>query len=1269
MSTSPVNVRFTPSARFNVLRRVGSGGMGVVYEAFDRERQVRVALKTLSRLDPDLLYLFKQEFRTLADITHPNLAKLYEMISEEGQWYFTMEFIEGLNLLDFAWKQPLNSIPDRMAEDGSDTTPTASVNTLPSSAGPPPSSPQHVGPAFRTERRATFDEIRGILRQMVDGINFLHAAGKLHRDIKPSNIMVTPEGRCVLLDFGLVSELRQNVSKPGLMPGTVPYMPPEQAIGSALTEAADWYAAGCTLYEVLTGRLPFAGEYTAIIKAKRTVDPPPASSVVEGIPDDLAQLSMDLLQRRPEKRPTGSEILERIGATAQTATDSGLYHAPASLIGRERHLQELRRSFALAQSGKATLLFVHGKSGFGKTALIDAFLQELSDGKRALVLRGRCYEQESVPYKGFDSLIDSLVRHLQLLPEQEREAVLPHNREALAQLFPVMQRIAQVGAARPGLREPDRLELRRMAFDALWEMLQRLASSQPVVLFIDDLHWGDLDSASLLSEILRSSGRLPLLIICSYRSEYAQTSQCLKAISESRFDPALERRELVVGPLDPDESDRLALSVLKTVLRADTETRRRRAQSIVREANGSPFFILELASYLREEHVSEAAGPACAPASDLDLLLWNRICQLPGPARTLLEVLAVSGQPLRRLDAFRIATHGVDDPSVMTILRTARLVRSAGMTREDEIETYHDRIREAIVACLPSDVRRGHHRNLAHTLEDAGGVDAERLAVHFFEGGERGKSGEYYRIGADRASHALAFDRACVLYQKALELVTDGDGSRHQLNVQLADALANAGRGSQAAQQYLAACATAAPDATLPLRQKAAYQFCASGHVDRGKEAFRQVLAAVGTALPKSPRAAIASVLWHRFRLQLRGLRFREQPASAVSPSELNRLDALSSAATGLGMVDLAAGADFAARFLLLALQVGEPSRAARAIAWHAMHESGAGGPLAEPKVLPLLALARAVAERSGEPLALAWSRLAAGLAYLQFCKWKASFNTLEETLPLLRKDCKDVAWEIATARTLQLLTLNGTGEYGQMAVKYPALLKDAMDRGDMYAATNIGTWVVPHVRLTADDPAGARESVREFVSRWSHQGFHLQHLWAMISEAYVNLYEGQGDQAVRGLEQSWRAASGSLLFRSYLPRTYAHHVRARAYLQAAETSTDPKPLLAQVLRECQCLAKERTPFTSATVLLLQAGMANVRGNQEQAVALLRESEQAFLSANMGAYVAASRFWLGSILGGDEGRDLRKRASEWIEQQQVRNPERMAALHAPGFSR
>ena len=145
-----------------MVRRLGAGGMGVVYEVHDRVRDEVVALKTLRRTGAADLYRLKREFRSLADVAHPNLVCLYELFVEDERCFFTMELVNGVSFVDYV-----------RGPDG------ATVST---------------------------DRLRRALRQLVDGVSALHRRGKLHRDIKPSNVLVTPEGRVVILDFGLIAE-------------------------------------------------------------------------------------------------------------------------------------------------------------------------------------------------------------------------------------------------------------------------------------------------------------------------------------------------------------------------------------------------------------------------------------------------------------------------------------------------------------------------------------------------------------------------------------------------------------------------------------------------------------------------------------------------------------------------------------------------------------------------------------------------------------------------------------------------------------------------------------------------------------------------------------------------------------------------------------------------------------------------------------------------------------------------------------------------------
>ena len=188
-TVSPAQIE--SNGRFQILDQLGVGGMGIVYRALDRHRGETVALKTMKRVDPLSLFRFKQEFRSLADLSHPNLINLYELISARGQWFFTMELLTGTDFLTHV-RQGLKPAANPTVELA-----TAATETYVLDDNPLPMGSTHW----------TIFRLRQVFPQLVEGVKALHAAGKLHRDIKPSNVMVTEAGRVVLMDFGLVTDV------------------------------------------------------------------------------------------------------------------------------------------------------------------------------------------------------------------------------------------------------------------------------------------------------------------------------------------------------------------------------------------------------------------------------------------------------------------------------------------------------------------------------------------------------------------------------------------------------------------------------------------------------------------------------------------------------------------------------------------------------------------------------------------------------------------------------------------------------------------------------------------------------------------------------------------------------------------------------------------------------------------------------------------------------------------------------------------------------
>ncbi|HEX5105576.1 MAG TPA: serine/threonine-protein kinase, partial [Pirellulaceae bacterium] len=640
---------FPGTERFVIQQRLGAGSMGVVYQAYDRQQGDRVALKTIKHLDPAAIYYIKQEFRALADVSHPNLVSLYELFSEGEQCFFTMQLLEGVDFLSYVCGYG----PATDAANGSEPTsaPVGAAETVAFVPGSKvddriqltggPSAPRPGSPV-------SLDRLRGALQQLVEGVCALHRAGKLHRDIKPSNVFVTRDHRVVLLDFGLATEATQQAdetSAPHGVIGTAIYMSPEQAAGLPATSASDWYCVGVVLYQALTGRLPIEGSKGRVLWYKQFSDPLPPRELAPEIPEDLNALCVDLLCRDPAGRPTDEQVRERVGsAPGELAASIEPARKRASrLVGRQQHLDALADAYASLQQGRTTVVYVHGRSGMGKSSLFERFLNDLRR-EDAVILSGRCYEQESVPYKALDSLIDALSHYLVRLPDAQVEAVLPRDVASLARVFPVLRRVEAVAYAPRRMAEtPDQQELRRRALAALRELLLRLGDRRRLVLAIDDLQWGDADSAHLITELLRPPDPPLLLLLGCYRSEYAETSHCLQVLlrPQEQASSSVERRELAVEPLSADEAGELALALLGS----DSPAAQAAAQSIARESRGNPYFVNELVRYVQAgaslaEHGSSSVEPT------LGLVLWKRIHKLPEAAYRLLEVVAVAGQPL-----------------------------------------------------------------------------------------------------------------------------------------------------------------------------------------------------------------------------------------------------------------------------------------------------------------------------------------------------------------------------------------------------------------------------------------------------------------------------------------------------------------------------------------------------------------------------------------------------------------------------------------------
>lgn len=1230
--SSPSSLAFEGTERFEVRRRIGAGAMGVVYAAFDRERGAEVALKTMTGTAPASLVRFKQEFRALAGISHPNLVALHELHVDDGVWFFTMELLEGVDLLTY-----VRGPADGPRDEPSSLTGGNGTRTLPpgTNRGEP-----------------DLPRLRAAIAQLALGVQALHSANRLHRDIKPSNVMVTTEPRVVLLDFGIIAEVGAAAAR-GDVVGTPAYMAPEQADGAA-SPASDWYALGVVLFELLTGSRPFAGSGRAMLFDKSRYDAQPVAALAPEAPDDLASLCDALLCREPSARPSATDILRRLHVAARPDRGQASRTASGSIVGRDRDLRQLDAALERAQQGHGSQVYLSGESGMGKTALAWSFLRRARDEHGAVIVNGRCYQQESVPYKAVDSLVDTLARFLAQLPDHEADALLPRDVVLLAKVFPVLKSVEAVAKARRRrgpLPEPH--ELRRRAFAALRELIARIGETRPLVLFIDDLQWGDVDSAPIIDGLMRLPDPPAVVLILAFRKEDVERSALLRVLLRRRRRLGATGEAIEIAVMALDESD--ATTIAEGLLEAGGGDLAL-APTIARESGGVPFFVHELA-LAACEGLASAAG-----AFTLQRVVATRLDELTFGERLVIELIALAAKPITERElATASELPDVELARALARLTEARFVRVAHSTGEALLECYHDRIREAVSARLAESDRRDHHVRLAGALARAADPDLEALMMHSDGAGDREAAADYACEAAAQADRALAFERSAELYTTGLELGRFDTARTRSLRTQLGDALSNAGRGGQAAESYLAAAAGAPAADRLELMRRASSAYLRSGHIDRGLDVLDQVLGEIGTRIARTPRRAMSSLVWARARLRLRGLGFRRRDASTIAPYELARLDVLWSTATDMGMVDTLVASDFATRQLLLALQLGEPSRLARGLTAEAMFLAAQGKSKRTEQVLERAA---ALVADIDEPELPAWLSAARGLLQYQQGRFRLAFARLEECLRHLREECTGVLWETGGIEAQSLWQLFYLGELRELSTRVDALVEQARVRGNQFDEAHFCTGLPALAWLVADRPDEGRSELASAMSRWSPRGFHLQHYYELLAQCSFDLYQGRAGAAWSRMEDTWAALRSSKLM--FIPSVdiEANHLRARVALASVRDGGDASRL--QIVGSARRALRKHAgnPWAYAFAALLAAG---VERNVTAATDSLAHAADVCERAEMTIFAAAARRQAARCAGGAP--DRVREADAAISAQGVVAPDRFSELLVPAISR
>jgi eukaryotic-like serine/threonine-protein kinase len=1191
------------SDRYEITGPLGSGGFGAVVSARDVRTGHVVALKELVRTGGTSIERFKREFRALSDVHHTNIVQLESLFEHQGRWYIAMELVEGTDLVSYV---------------------------------------RASGACDHARLASTF-------LGLAQALEVLHAMGLVHRDVKPENVIVTHEGRPVLIDFGLVARLGQKPE--GLPTGSVAYSSPEQLLGSAPSAQSDVYGLGACLFHALSGRAPFAHDDLSLPGRKRA--PLPALPGHES----MQALCVSMLSERPEERPTLSEVIAALGPTLANGLPSQrLSMLRATLddtrpewtfAGREQELARLTATFRAEPRPGLTLVLVEGESGLGKSALVSQFAGQCQKDLPLLrVLRGRCYENEQVPFKAFDRAIDQLAELLRALPEPVCEAILPKRAALLAQLFPVLGGVPLIERAGKKGLPADPVARKQAGRECFTELLVALSAERRLLLVIDDLQWADRESFDLLRALIAHGPALaPLCIVCTVRPKGEIEPSVLRELEALSALPGVSR--ITLGLLD----ERAGMQLARQLLGGERDPES--LSALVQESNGHPLFLRELV-----EHERRGLG-ARGSKLTLDAALGARIEGLSAAARSLLELMAVLGKPYGVQVFERAFADGALSRDALVALLGQGLVQRRG----DKLGCYHDRIRHVTLARLSSERRAGIARNLALALTRELRADPADKARLWDEAGEAAEAALAYELSGNQALGGLAFVHAEQDYARALVLLGDAtrDARFQRLSIARGHALVGAGRSAEAARMFQQAAEQAEGEEKVRLRIWTAQHMIQSAQVEEGLSAATKLLSELGLSLPKSDAAAKARIVYERTRVKVRGIKLGQRRTDAHERLVLDALHGLSSPVRATAYLP---GTALVTQYLRRALNAGDPIHSARALAYEALLRSISS---ATGRQDALFEQSRSLAEATSEPALMAEVDLMRGLSCVMQHRMKSAPTYLSRAHEMLQAHCPGEPGLINASRMYLGMAWFHSGEFQQLRKHMDDWLEDARARDDRYAMAALCGFGAGSFRHLLDDaPERGLSELDAAMARWPKQPFTTNHLGAFLTRGYILSCAQDHAALARLLASEHEELEHAYLMQTPTPRVALLWLRAMVRLRSIERPNAPgvKDVLREVRAYNRSIQRIAGPYANVTYLAVQGWTSYLEGDPDGALRTLLSAEQAATLASHYA-LPSIRYAVGFLEGGASGGRKCQEVIAGIEADGFRDFRRGLSIYIP----
>lgn len=1076
--------------RYTVETLLGSGTYGCVFSAWDSLRSHRVALKILREANPTALLRFKHEFRALNESSHPNLVRIFKLGRDEGLWFIVMELIEGVPFITPPRVEQFNSEQNRIAEQT-----TISLNRsddAPRTQHPhtPPSRDKQVAPLLDV------DVAKDRLGQLCQGILALHRLNIVHCDLKPSNVMVTPEGRVVILDFG-VSKYTTHVAihnqDDGTYAGTRPYMAPELRQLDSATTDLDWYATGMMLAEVLTGSRASAlanTDYQTLTQIfERAEQQHPEYQ-------DLYTLCAKLLHPNPDERATHHDVLAVCYGPDAEQIEANLGELDETFIGREQELASLHKAYDAFVEGHPTTMIVEGEPGMGKSAFCRTFLRNVMLTKTPpYVLLARCKSDELLGYRAFDEVVDGLTAVLRVIPSDVRTRLLTYCTPTLCALFPTLQTI------HPSLQNQSQ-DTSSSPEDALYDLhrlLVNVADQRRIVIWVDDVQHADRDSLRWIARIF-GPGSQPNVFLLLSQSPRGGLHD--RPVDIDTLGYAVPR--IFIPPFNEQE----ALAAVMLWLPKELRSNHALVQQILALSSGRPDSLRSMCrSSQHLEHL-----PQSATLADL---IKRRIDELSALEYEVLCAIVVAMSPLEFPLLARITQADPSDlDSALYSLIKNQLIRPASTVADEHYEVWEDAVQQGVLARMPAVEQRALHRRFAEVgaSDSTQAMRPSLLVSHLVHAHEFEQAESYAQRLLNASEGSGAWESAAQLHELLIEIQrAQNKRPDTQFILRAIESQTRTGRLQQAADA-LAELAEHSPKGeahTLHLRAAETYALCGMREQGRAQSKLAsQKARRYGMFTLPAPQIVRVAALRAKIAWRLRRFDPNQVDNTPLDETNTALLKTYRVPGVHVGMSDAILGLEFALHELDLALDLNRRLPIAHALAGFCSFMAGGRG-MRPQRAHKWLDIAQELAESANDRTALEWVKACRSTIDYHLGHYDATSEQLNRSYAWLTRHASHQSLILAHLNTFRLVMAISRGNISLLRDIYYGLLADARMRNNQAAEaafTLIGfsTWFID------DAPQAARAALDrlQFVMPRGVHHIELNHVLWTKSLAELYLYE-----------------------------------------------------------------------------------------------------------------------------------------------------------------